>query len=249
MTGLLVAGLLALGCGKDSPSKKPDFKTGLPLLKYEQYLVGTDAGSKDLPIVVAVHGYGDYPKRFKLFFSHIETPVRLIMPVAPTPVDDERRRFSWFPVHPFPVDVDKAERHIRRSAKRVAELVVAVRKRYPKSGRPLLAGYSQGAMIVYAITVKYPHLIRAAVPFSGALPKKMWPEKKSDESALPPVRALHGSKDNIVLPGQTRRLIKRLQQVGYDATLREFADAKHKMTPERKKIISKTVEKALSLGR
>jgi phospholipase/carboxylesterase len=113
------------------------------------------------------------------------------------------------------------------SARRIATLLSHLAKTKPTRGTPILAGFSQGGMLSYAVATSYPKTIGLAIPISGLLPKPLWPQKIGDSASYPRIRALHGKADNIVPIANARDTVSHLQKVGLDVTLVEYPLVPH----------------------
>jgi phospholipase/carboxylesterase len=227
---LLVAvalAMLSLACGKEPPAEKFKPLPTLEPLSHMEYLPGSTADAPDLPLVVAIHGAGDFPKNFRKYYKGIEVPVRVILPRAPIKAG---RGYTWFECRPYPVKVDKYAPHTAQTADAVVELIGRLSTRYPKAPKPIVTGFSLGGIISFAIAVRNPEVADLLIPMAGALPKDLWPDERP-QGKLPPIRALHSKIDNIVKTPQTRKLVARLKELGYDVQLKEFGEFRHEFEP------------------
>jgi phospholipase/carboxylesterase len=101
----------------------------------------------------------------------------------------------------------------------------------PTRGLPIVAGFSQGGMLSYALALRAPDRLRLAIPIAGELPDPLWPAQPASGKRLP-IRALHGTADVVIEIDGARKLVERMKSLSYDATLREFPGATHTITPE-----------------
>jgi phospholipase/carboxylesterase len=228
--GLLLAVALAtlvLACGKEPPAEKFKPLPTLEQLSFMEYLPGETVDAPDLPLVIAIHGAGDFPKNFRKYYKGIEVPVRVILPRAPIKAG---RGYTWFECRPYPVKVDKFAPHTAQTADAVVELIGRLSARYPKAPKPIVTGFSLGGIISFAIAVRDPEVTDFMIPMAGALPKDLWPEDRP-RGRLPKIRALHSKIDNIVKTPQTRRLVAHLKELGYDVQLKEYDDFRHEFEP------------------
>jgi len=83
---------------------------------------------------------------------------------------------------------------------------------------PMLAGFSQGAMMAIGVCLERPDLVSAAVCMSGAL----LPCFKPAGTNLPPILLTHGTLDPVVSPQYGSATATTLRELGGDVTLREF---------------------------
>jgi phospholipase/carboxylesterase len=203
------------------PSPQPERPDNL--LDYIEVLTGAAQAEDTLPLVVFIHGLGGRPESLIPFVEVFGEKARVILPRAPTPWG---RGYAWFGrsqnKNRSPLSDGMAD-----SAKRIANLLSYLAETKPTRGRPILAGFSQGGMLSYAVATSHPQTIGLAIPISGLLPKPLWPKEIGDAASYPRIRALHGKADNIVPINDARDTVSHLKQVGLDATLLEYPLVPH----------------------
>jgi phospholipase/carboxylesterase len=198
-------------------------------LRYLERTLGGGDSAKPLPMVIMIHGLGDKP-RFDWFngADAITTPMRLIMPQAPTP---HNGGFAWFPFRVGDNDPDALARGIASAADELARSIELLRARRPTLGQPIVTGFSQGGMLSYALALRHPKLFELSHPISGMLPEPLWPIDKPAATSFPRIVAIHGDADDVVPIEPARQLCKHLSHLGYAVSLREFAGVRHQITP------------------
>ncbi|MGE0788180.1 MAG: alpha/beta hydrolase [Sandaracinaceae bacterium] len=204
--------LVCLGCGT-STSNGP--------LSYVEREVGEGA-SAERPLIVALHGRGDRPERFADVFDGFDRDARVLLVRAPI---DEGRGRAWFV---FRWGFERAMDDVDALLPRLARTVESDRSAHPTRGRPIVVGFSQGAMIAYAWASRRPDELRASIPISGGMPERYFPRRGA---RLPPIRAIHGTRDEVIEPAWSRTSVAELRARGADATLAEVEGAPHWMTP------------------
>jgi phospholipase/carboxylesterase len=175
-----------------------------------------------------IHGLGDAPRAD--WFGGAEaigTPLRMIMPQAATPYHGG---FAWFPFRAADDDPQALARGISAAGDRLARAIALLRKERPTIGRPIVAGFSQGGMLSYALALHHPALVALSHPISGLLPEPLWPASKRTGGHQPKIAAMHGDADSLVPIANARRLTAHLRKLGYDVELREFAGVGHTIT-------------------
>jgi predicted esterase len=85
-------------------------------------------------------------------------------------------------------------------------------------------------MLTFALALRHSELVEIAHPISGYLPRALWPAAPSGRVA--PIRAAHGTADDIVPFDPTRRMVDALAGRGFDVTLRAFDGVMHTQSPE-----------------
>ena len=199
-------------------------------LEYLERTLGGGDPAAPMPMLIMIHGLGDRPRQDWFGGADaIDTPLRLIMPQAPTPYGQDG--FAWFPFRARGNDPDDLARGISAASDRLARAITVLKTQRPTRGAPIVAGFSQGGMLSYALALRHPGLVSFSHPISGLLPEPLWPSSKPVASARPRIAAMHGDADDLVPIEDDRRLNAHLRKLGYDAQLREFAGVGHTITP------------------
>lgn len=214
-----------------------------PLEYIEAITAGADAETA-LPMIIVVHGLGDRPENFIRVFDAFPIAARVIAPRAPM---QRGPGYSWFPVR-IPVKADDAAmtEGIRASAARLAALARQLARQRPTMGRPVLAGFSQGGILSFAVALHHPDAIAAAVPVAGALPPALSsPSPMPSGTHRPIIRALHGASDRVVPFIAAKMLVIGLASQGYDATMQSFAGVAHGIPPEMRRAVFAAITSVL----
>jgi phospholipase/carboxylesterase len=233
------------GAGTDSVPGADGFGRAAGI-RYLELIRGAADASQPLPMVVMIHGLGDRPRRELFDLVAVQVPARIILPQAPTPIGDG---YSWFDYHVGENDPQQLAQGIAAAEARLALALSALRKLRPTVGRPVVAGFSQGGMLSFALALRHPQLVAFAQPISGTLPEPLWPQTPVLAGAFPPIRALHGTADHVVPIDTTRRLVAHLRVLGYDASLIEFAGVDHAITAEMQASVHATLSEAVAAQR
>jgi phospholipase/carboxylesterase len=135
--------------------------------------------------------------------------------------------------HRFPDRrVDEAD--IEARAPVLAEFIVASAARYNFAGRPIVIGFSNGAIMAAALLLAHPGVLAGAIlfrplsPFTHDLPHRL------DST---PVLIIDGEKDSRRSPGDGLRLAERLVRAGALMT-HHVLPVGHAITAEDKRIAS-----------
>ncbi len=185
--------------------------------------IGAGSGT----LVVSLHGMGGAPiKHAYLWNGFVGAEVAL-----PRGLVREGEGYAWFD---WPPDTTEDA---------LADAIVAADQRlWPAieelaHGRPIIvAGFSQGAVMAYAIAVLHPDRIVAALPIAGRLPAKLWPKPGA---RVAPVYAFHGTADNVVDPAADRATIAALEAAGGTAELVEVPGIAHEQVPFRDRLFER----------
>jgi phospholipase/carboxylesterase len=178
------------------------------------YLVLEPANpAPDLPVVIALHGRGDRAEQFARLAEGLQVPVRFVVARAPLPFGPGAGK-QWF-------DSDSPD-VAEQIAARVEELVVLtdrVRAAWPAAPKPILLGFSQGAMLAIQSVARHPDRYAAAVALSGFLPLD---QGNAKAAAAVPMLLTAGSNDSLVSPERTKLAVTALEALGHQPELLEF---------------------------
>ncbi len=194
-------------------------------VEYVELLVGGARTGERLPMIVAVHGRAGTPESFGVFFATFPMPARVILPRAPEPLGDG---YTWFATRAAEGDTRAIAAGVAGAADRVAATLDLVVERFPTAGKPVVLGFSQGGMISYAVAVRHPTRIAAALPIGGFLPEPLVP---TGREALPPIVGFHGQADEVVALELDVAGVERLRALGNDVTLHVFPGVGHSIPP------------------
>jgi phospholipase/carboxylesterase len=196
-----------------------------------------------LPLLMQLHGRGDRARLPEGAYDNVSSPLRILIPQAPQPLGFG---FTWAPVSVTahkPITLGAALASEARRLTRVLRHVESIRE---VDGRPIVTGFSQGAMLSYTLAVRHPEAIGAALPVSGWIPPHLVP-RHTQHAARVPILAVHGTADPIVKIGPTRVAVRRLRHLGYDVHLDEFPGAKHEMTAAMRRRHRELLRQALEV--
>lgn len=208
-------------------------------LRFLEVVVGTDEVELPLPLVIALHGFGDAPRVPERPYLGRARPYRLVLPEGPVRLEAGR---AWSPLRvrdgrpaELATDLDA------RAAQLATLLEVLVRAR-PTRGGPVLVGFSQGGHLALALATKRPELVTLALPMAAWLPPPLEP------SGPPPsrvsIRGVHAREDERVSFEPTFALYERLSAHGWDARL-EVVEGQHAPGPAIDAFIARELDRAL----
>lgn len=198
-------------------------------LHYVEIVLGGAKADDRLPMIVAVHGLGDDPRNFGHLFDTFTEPARLILPQG---IDArEGGGWSWFPLRARDPDVTALAGAIGGAADKLATSIDALARTRNTAGKPILTGFSQGGMLSFAVAVRHPDSIAAALPIGGWLPPPLVPGTRAPKRS-PAIIAFHGTDDAAVKYEPTREAVAALKALGWNVELVTYAGVGHVITPE-----------------
>ncbi|MBC7172529.1 MAG: dienelactone hydrolase family protein [Polyangiaceae bacterium] len=201
-------------------------------LRVLEVVVGRVDFEARLPMVMQIHGRGDRARVPEGSLDPGGRPMRILVPEAPRPAG---LGFTWSPVSVTANRPTVLGAALVREADRLARVLRHVESMRDVQGRPIVTGFSQGAMLTYTLAVRHPEAIGAALPISGWIPPHIVPRARPQGDQRVSILALHGTGDPIVRVGPTRVAVRRLRHLGYDVHLEEIPGAAHEVVPEMRR--------------
>lgn len=219
-----------LACGESAPQRShaqaesPSEPREPPTLPYVEQLVGgATPGEGPLPLLVTLHGRGSTPASFQQFFTGMRSPARIVHLEAP--IDEGNGRAWWSFRGKTRAEVAQIIHDLAELT--VASLRVAERER-PALGEPALLGFSQGAMIVYAVGFDFPDAFGRLYPISGVFFESLLPpDAAARVSSLPPIHVMHGEADPIIGMRWGVGSVEPLIALGAEVHVQTFPDVPH----------------------
>ncbi|APR87067.1 Phospholipase/carboxylesterase family protein [Minicystis rosea] len=249
---LLLAVVLALpACERGAPEPPPaPAPTAAPApagdpeaagVRYLERLTGGASATDRLPLVIAIHGFGDRPESFAPLFGGLGVRARLIVPYG----DPWRDGFSWFPPGSLD-DPEKLAEGTARAADRLAAMIDAIARTRPTAGKPIVTGFSQGGMLSFTLAVRHPEVVGAAFPVGGLLAPSLIPASWPMASVAPSIMAFHGDADERVPVTRDRDTIAKLRALGLDARIHEYPGVGHSIPPAMRADLLRAVGEAIT---
>ena len=190
------------------------------------------AGSGDtLPMLVALHGNGDTAKNFyATALDKYSVPVRIILIKGP---------FARGRGHAWPWS---AADFIKYGAA-TNEAISILAAKYPTTGKPVLLGFSGGAMMAYYQAVNHGDSYSFIFPVSGQLTNAHLGDKSVNVGAK--VFPYHGKSDNVLSFGGGKAAASLLKAKGVFVRFTEFDGGHLGIFTTMKAAITQAVEEKI----
>lgn len=186
-----------------------------------------------MPLVILIHGRGGRP--------HIpegpyptEKPFRLWLPRGPDPLDGG---YNWLATWTNSGEIDLLTRSLAARADELMPAIEAFARLNPTIGKPVVAGFSQGGILSFALATRYPSQFKAAFPIAGWLPPALIPQARDHGPDYPFIHALHGSDDITVPTAKGRDTVAALKDLGIHIEYTEVPGVAHVVTPEMNQLV------------
>ncbi|GGD27507.1 alpha/beta hydrolase [Flavobacterium orientale] len=175
------------------------------------------------PMLLLLHGYGS--NKEDLFSFASELPDNYYVIAAQAPHDMQYGSYAWYAIN-FDADENKFSdlNQARQSRDLIVDFIDEMKNKYPIDATEIsLVGFSQGAILSYAIALSYPEKIKRVIALSGYLNVDMAVEgfEKKDFSKLA-IFASHGTVDQVIPVEWARKTPEALKPFGMEVTFKEY---------------------------
>ena len=189
-----------------------------------QYLIKKPKNILDKnPLLLLLHGYGSNEQ--DLFSFANELPDHYFVVSARAPFDLQYGSYAWYAIN-FDADENKFSdiNQAKSSRDLVANFIDELLAKYPiKTEKVTLIGFSQGAILSYAIALSNPEKVQSIAAMSGYLNPEMLTDNylKNNLSNLK-CFVSHGSVDQVVPVDWGRKAKPFLENLGVSCEYKEY---------------------------
>ncbi|RXR32548.1 alpha/beta fold hydrolase [Flavobacterium piscinae] len=175
------------------------------------------------PLLLLLHGYGSNEEDLFSFASELPEEYFIVSAQAPYPL--MYGSYAWYAIN-FDADENKFSdiNQAKQSRDLIVNFIDELTAKYPiDSKKVTLIGFSQGAILSYAIALSYPEKISKVVAMSGYLNVEMAKEnfEQNDFSSLT-IFASHGTVDQVIPVDWARKIGPALERFGINFTYKEY---------------------------
>lgn len=150
------------------------------------------------PLLILLHGYGSNEEDLFSFAS--ELPDELLIVSARAPFDMNFGGYAWYAItlgandEKFS-DLDEA----RKSLTKIADFIEYLKATYKTDSKnTFLLGFSQGAILSYALSLNYPNKVNHVLALSGYLNEDLVPNSVIDLNIETDYYISHGTVDQVL---------------------------------------------------
>ena len=175
------------------------------------------------PLLLLLHGYGSNEE--DLFSFAKELPDDYYIVSARAPFDLMYGSYAWYAIN-FDADENKFSDigQARASRDVISNFIDELIKSYSiDSNNVTLIGFSQGAILSYAVALSYPEKVQRVVAMSGYLNNEIAVDdfNENDLSKLK-IFASHGTVDQVIPVEWARKSMPVLENLGIDISYKEY---------------------------
>lgn len=175
------------------------------------------------PLLLLLHGYGS--NEDDLFSFATELPEEYYIISARAPYDLQYGSYAWYTIN-FDADQNKFSDHEQAKVSRdlIAGFIDELIDNYPIDAQKVtLIGFSQGAILSYAVALSYPEKVQKVVAMSGYLNLEIVADDylKNSFNNLK-IFASHGTADQVIPVEWARKTPVIVEKLGINTTYKEY---------------------------
>lgn len=175
------------------------------------------------PLLLLLHGYGSNEEDLFSFASELPEEYFVVSAQAPYPL--MFGSYAWYAIN-FDADENKFSdiHQAKQSRDLIVNFIDELTNKYPIDPKKVtLIGFSQGAILSYAIALSYPEKISKIVAMSGYLNTEMAKEnfEQNDFSNLK-IFASHGTVDQVIPVEWARKTGPALEKLEIELVYKEY---------------------------
>lgn len=191
--------------------------------------IEVETGTRPDAAVIWMHGLGADGHDFEPVVPELRLPQRLRIrfvfphaPIRPVTINAGMRMRAWYDIAQLGGGAED-EAGIRASQAEVEKLIAREARRGVRSGRIVLAGFSQGGAMALHTGLRHPEPLAGIIALSTWLPlAAKLPAERSAANAGAPIFMAHGSDDPMVPPALARASRAALERLGYAVEWHEY---------------------------
>jgi len=188
------------------------------------YLIKEPTSTKEkYPLVLLIHGYGSNEEDLFAFAGELPDDCYIISVQAPYQVPPYG--YAWYSIS-LDADMNKFSDNEQaiRSRDLIVDFIDEVCEKYPIDRENVnLVGFSQGAILSYAIAVTYPEKIRKVAALSGYFNPDIMERKQGTKSYDNlSIFGSHGTVDQVIPVEWARKTAGYLEDIGIAFEYREY---------------------------
>ncbi len=193
------------------------------------------------PLLVMLHGYGS--NEMDLFSFADELPDELLIVSVRAPHSTGMGGYAWYALHWDATDEKFSDlNQARDSILKVETLLNELQNTYQPS-KTFLMGFSQGAILSYAISLQYPNRVQHVLALSGYINEDLLPEDVSTNLKTD-YYISHGTVDQVLPVEWARKAPTFLDKFGGKNVYSEYPVG-HGVAPQNFFSLKKWIEDRL----
>ena len=184
------------------------------------------------PLLLLLHGYGSNEDDLFGFAAQLPDEYLILSARAPYNLDGGYGH-AWYAIN-FDADMNKFTDNVQAAESRdlIAKFIDEAIEAYPVDANNVtLLGFSQGAILSYAVALSYPEKVNRVLALSGYLNKDIIKDVSGKDVSNLSFFISHGNVDQVVPVEWARQAPEYLKALGIDAEYHEYP-AGHGVAPQ-----------------
>lgn len=192
-------------------------------LSLEHVIRPSKVTTERAPVIIMLHGYGSNQNDLFSFATELDDKYLIVSAKAPIPIPSYGNAWYQINYEPGNKKFTNDEQAIKSRDLIVRFIDEVVENYYADSRQVILLGFSQGAILSYAVALSYPEKVRQIVAMSGYIHKDLLKNgyETQDFSHLR-FYSSHGSVDQVVPVEWDRKTKPFLDDLGIENKYSEF---------------------------
>ena len=179
--------------------------------------------TENTSLLILLHGYGSNEE--DLFSFATELPDEYYIISARAPYNMQYGAYAWYAIN-FDADENKFSDHEQAKISRdlIAQFIDELIQTYPIDSKKItLVGFSQGAILSYAIALSHPEKVQRVVALSGYVSEPILEENylRNDLSKLKIFHS-HGTVDQVIPVEWARKTKPFLEKLDINSSYKEY---------------------------
>lgn len=177
------------------------------------------------PLIILLHGYGSNEQDLFSFEGELPNDAYIVSAQAPYTLPGGYA-FAWYAIN-FDAEMNKFtdDGQAKESRDLIAKFIDELIQTYPIDANNItLIGFSQGAILSYAIAMTYPEKVKNIIALSGYFHPMIMPEsfKENEKIKKLNIFASHGSVDQVIPVEWARQTPLIFSSLGIDIEYKEY---------------------------
>lgn len=200
-------------------------------------------------VVIWLHGLGDSGNGFAPIVPQLNIPseyaIRFVFPhapIRPVTINNGFEMRAWYDIKSMDFENRADRAGVEESVKLVENLIQSEIDKGIAPERIVLAGFSQGGVIAYHLSLRYPHQLAGIMCLSTYMCDNE-PDEVNWHNANKgtPILVGHGKWDDVIPPELGKLAYSRLNELGYNIEWKDYP-MQHNVCLEQTQYISQWLQ-------
>lgn len=167
--------------------------------------------TSNAPLLILLHGYSSNETDLFSFVPYIPKDFHVVSLQAPIAMGEQS--FAWFPIH-FDASMERwtDPEEVKKAVNYIAEFLLYYEEKGEfDNSRIYLMGFSQGAMLSYAVGLSTKN-IKGIAALSGYIDPRV---VETSNNSIESIYVSHGTQDMVVPYAWAEQSVEKLKEYGY----------------------------------